>query len=335
MNSALTYDDIQLLPCKETCEIQSRKDVNTSTRLSRNIILKVPFVASPMDTICEWQMAQAMGDLGGIGFIHRFISTEAQCKQLLDVSEEYRAGTIGAKDDAFENAWKLADVGAKVILIDVAHGNHINVIRLIEKLKASGFIPDIIAGNVATMSGTKNLIEAGADGIRVGIGGGSMCVTRMQTGVGVPMASSVKDCWQYARTHNVPIMADGGIRFAGDVCKAIACGADTVMIGKVIAGTKETPGKIMNTPEGAFKVYRGSASYEAKIARGEEDHVEGVNTLVPIRGKVSEVLRGFEDGLRSSMAYLNCKEIYEMQYNSEFIVVTAAGQREALPHGKR
>ena len=336
MNYALTYDDVQIRPCSEPCAITSRKDVDTSTWLSKNIKLRVPFVASPMDTICEWKMAQAIGEYGGIGFIHRFMSVDDQLEELLKVEQPYRAGAIGARETAYDDAWFLEEAGIRAILIDVAHGNHMAVINLIKKLKDSGFIPDIIAGNVATAAGAKNLIEAGADGIRVGIGGGSMCKTRIETGIGLPSITSIEECSKLCSNdpYYVPVMADGGIRFAGDVAKAIVAGASTVMMGSVIAGTKETPGRIMHTPEGAYKVYRGSASYESKIARGEDDHVEGVSTLVSIRGRLSEVLRGFEDGLRSAMTYCNAMTLEDLR-KAEFVMVTQAGMKEAMPHGKR
>jgi len=169
---AFAYDDVQIVPCTEPCRIESRKNVSLRTKLSKNIELEIPWIASPMDTICEKEMAEVMGAIGGAGFVHRFMSIEDQCKQLLDVDENYRFGTIGAKDEAFDHALMLADAGCRTVLIDVAHGNHVQVIGLIEKLKKHNYKPDIIAGNVATRDGTRNLCYAGVDGIRCGIGGG-------------------------------------------------------------------------------------------------------------------------------------------------------------------
>jgi len=163
----------------------------------------------------------------------------------------------------------------------------------------------------------------------------SMCSTRIETGVGIPNFTAVISCADVAKDFDVPVMADGGIRYAGDAAKAIAAGASTIMLGRAIAGTKETPGRIINTHDGAVKMYRGSASYESKIARGESRHVEGVATMVPIKGKVSEVLQSFSDGLRSALAYVNANDIPEMWKKARFVQVTHAGVVEASPHGKR
>lgn len=334
MNFAYTYDDVQILPCTEPCEILSRKNVDVSTQLSTNIRLKVPFIASPMDSVCDDVMALTMYDFGGIGFLHRFMPFEEQVMKIKRYRRTTIGGTIGIKD-GLKHAKMLADVGCRVVLIDVAHGNHREVIKLIQDIKKETTGVDVIAGNVATKDGAENLCAAGADAIRVGIGGGAMCTTRIQTGVGVPMITSIQECSMAAKAYRVPVIADGGIRYPGDVAKAIAAGADTVMVGRIIAGTKETPGRIINTQDGAFKVYRGSASYESKIDRGETNHVEGEATMVPIRGKVSEVLQDYIDGLKSSMAYVNASNIKEMQQKARFCLVTQSGIREASPHGKR
>jgi IMP dehydrogenase len=333
---ALTYDDIQLIPAYS--DIESRQNIDLTTQLTTNYRIRVPLIASPMDTVCDSEMAVAMAELGGIGCIHRFNTIEEQAHEVSLTSVSVRnkdwftphvMAAVGANGDYLERAQELVNAGANVILIDVAHGYHKFVIDAIHNLKSN--LPshvDIIAGNVATGGAALRLQDAGADAIRVGIGGGSLCTTRIKTGFGVPNVTSLQDC---AQTVSVPIIACGGIRSSGDIAKALAVGANSVILGSLIAGTKEAPGPIIEKSSGLYKRYRGAASLETKSIHGQATrNVEGESTVVPFKGKVKFVVDGLLDGLRSALSYAGATNLNE--YFPEYVVVTNAGVREAQPH---
>jgi len=335
-NPAYTYDDIQLIPSYS--EVESRQNIDLTTKLSTNYSIRVPFVASPMDTVCDSEMAIAMAELGGIGCIHRFMSIEEQVKQVVKVSSivknrdwwtPYVMVAVGANGDYLERAQELVTNGANIILIDVAHGYHKFVRDAITNLKKN--LPsniDIVAGNIATGRAAETLQDWGADALRVGIGGGSLCTTRVKTGFGVPNVTSLADV---ARVAKVPVIACGGIRNSGDIAKALAVGANSVILGSLIAGTKEAPGPIIERQNGLYKRYRGAASLETKSVHGQATrNVEGESTIVPFKGKVKFVVDGLIDGLRSALSYAGANDLSE--YFPESVVVTNAGVREAQPH---
>lgn len=343
--TALTYDDVQLVPSYS--EIESRQDITLRTKLSRNYVMDIPLIASPMDTVCESDMAIAMADLGGVGCIHRFMSIEEQAAEVNKVSDHLYGGgwgslkakrgyttpimaAVGANGDYLERAQELVKKGANIILIDVAHGYHSFVMNAIRTLKKNlPFHVDVIAGNVATGDAAHNLEAAGADAIRVGIGGGSLCTTRIKTGFGVPNITSLEDC---AASVKVPIIACGGIRSSGDIAKALAVGANAVILGSLLAGTKEAPGKIIEYADGSlYKRYRGAASLETKSVHGQaQRNVEGESTVVPFKGKAKFVVDGLLDGLRSALSYAGASSIE--QFHPKYVVVTNAGIAEARPH---
>ncbi|HNJ58854.1 MAG TPA: guanosine monophosphate reductase, partial [Chitinophagaceae bacterium] len=292
---ALTYDDIQLVPAYSN--ISSRKNIDLTTRVTKNYGLKMPLVASCMDTVCESEMAIAIAEMGGVGCIHRFMSIEQQAIEVDIVKKALQETQVinfwnvgnadwkytkaipimaatGANGDFKERALALANAGANIILIDVAHGHHENVKQAIATLKNS--LPkyvDIIAGNVASAQAAKDLEAWQADGLRVGVGGGSLCTTRLKTGFGVPNVSCLQEIIAVTA---LPVMADGGIRTSGDIAKALALGSSCVMLGSLIAGTKEAPGKIIEKPTGLYKRYRGAASLETKMVHNQEQrNVEG------------------------------------------------------------
>ena len=240
---------------------------------------------------------------------------------------------VGATGDYLERAEELVKNGCNVILIDVAHGHHSNVGEAIEKIKSKISNVEIIAGNIATGDGARFLCRKGADGIRVGIGNGSLCETRIRTGVGLPQVSVLLDVCSVADEYNVPIIADGGIRNVGDVAKGIGCGADSIMVGSLLSGTKESPGSIEKQGqwpnEKLFKKYRGSASRDSK---GNDKNVEGNHKVIPYKGKVNRILSDITDGLRSSCSYVGAIDIDEYHSKVEFVEVTNAGQVEARPH---
>ena len=330
---ALTFDDVGIVPLYS--EIETRSNCNTRSRLTKNIYLNTPIIASPMDTVCGKEMAEEMDRLGGIGIIHRFNSIEDQVKELPNT--KLKAAAVGSTGDWWERTQELIKNGTGIILIDVANGNNVNVKRVIDKIKSEYYGIDIIAGNVCTEEGARNLCEWGVDAVRAGIGGGSLCSTRKNTAIGVPQITALDWCMKACEEYDVPLISDGGVRYVGDICKAIGIGAETVMLGSLLAGTKESPGSIKKTGEWPneqlFKSYRGSASLENKIVHGlVEKHVEGASKIIPYKGKVERIINDILDGLKSSMSYVNANNIPTFIKNCSFVQVTQAGQIEATPH---
>ncbi len=335
MKECLTFDDVSIVP--KYSDILHRKDCNTMTKVTKNIYLEIPIVSSPMDTITEFDMAWSMAQLGGVGVIHRFMSIEKQVEIMRSFVSMTVGAAIGATGDYIERAQALVEGSCKIILIDVAHGHHLLVKDTIGRLKneVSGNY-DIVAGNVATREAAQFMCDAGADAVRVGVGSGSLCSTRIQTGVGIPMVSAICDVASVCDDYGVSVIADGGMRTPGDVAKAIAAGADCVMLGNLLSGTKETPGSITKTGmwpnEVLQKKYRGSASLEAKSDRGETHNVEGYSTTIPYKGKVKRIIDDILDGLKSSMSYVGASNLEEFQSLAEFVKVTNSGINEAKPH---
>jgi IMP dehydrogenase len=473
---ALSYDDVLLVPNRTS--IASRRDVDTSTRLSRNLTLNIPIVSANMDTVTESAMAIEMARQGGIGIVHRFMPIEAEAEEIkrikraeslviakpfaigpdetveaarslmerrdvsglvvideqgklvglvsardvrfvrnpdlfvhdvmtprhklvtapadvsLDEAQEIfnthkveklplvddgsvvglitardlsqkggaehasrdRRGrllagaAIGTHGDALERASALLSAGADVLVVDVAHGHADTVVDVVRQLKARWPEAELIAGNVATADGARDLIEAGVDAVKVGVGPGSTCTTRIVTGAGVPQFSAVWECAELCREHDIPLIADGGIKASGDITKALAAGAHSVMIGGLLAGTDESPGQVITRRGARFKTYRGMASVSATAARRrrerelqdfrhqEEDEwlsqvvPEGVEAMVPYRGPVREILFGLVGGLRSGMSYSDAHDLEELYRKARFVRVTPAGIRESGAH---
>lgn len=473
----LTFDDVLLVPNRSA--IESRKDVVTSTWLTKTIRLNIPIISANMDTVTEESMAIAMAENGGIGIIHRFMSIEQQAKQIrnvkrcqgfivenpyeinldasiaearilmkkekvgglvvkdsqnifvglltsrdlllapnelkqikdvmtaanklivaspditpelarkilykhrveklpvidndgnlvglitaqdvvkpelhpqatLDEKGRLRVGAaIGVSVGEFERAKAMIDAGVDVLVLDIAHGHADHCINMVKELKNRYESVQIIAGNVATRPGAFDLAKAGADAIKVGIGPGAICTTRIVTGYGVPQLTAIMDSVEGIREsgYKIPVIADGGIKVSGDMVKALAAGADAVMIGSLFAGTEEAPGSAVIRDGQKFKVVRGMASLGAamgrkRIGRGEDESAEdqedwekvvpeGVEAVVPYRGKIEEVLYQLVGGLRSGLSYGGGKSIKEMQEKAEFVEITPAGYRESRPH---
>ncbi len=260
-------------------------------------------------------------------------STHEYQSQLKHILSHTSAAALGVTGDYLERAQELVKANCKILCVDVAHGHHISVREALKNLKKK-FGQDVIliAGNVATAKAFEDLSRWGADAIRVGIGGGSICSTRIQTGHGVPTLQSIIDCVE--SSGEAKIIADGGIRNSGDIVKAIAAGADLVMLGSLLAGTDESPGQVFSSAEGKkYKVYRGMASVEAQVDwRGEARSLEGVSTTIPYKGSVKKILKDLEQNIRSGMSYTGAEDLSELYYNSEMIRQTQAGMRESFTH---
>ncbi|MDH4469298.1 MAG: guanosine monophosphate reductase [Bacteriovoracaceae bacterium] len=328
---ALTFDDVLLIPSYNHYE--SRKSVDTSvTDRSNKLTLRLPILTSNMDTITEHEMANFMGEKGGMGFLHRFMSIDRNV-------EEYKkckfptTVSIGCSEEDLERAKALLAAGANYFCVDVAHAHARYVGRTLKSLRELlGSEVCLIAGNVATYAGADFLASCGADIIKVGIGGGSVCTTRIKTGFGVPMLTSIEDCARVDRS----IIADGGIRTPGDIVKALAFGADFVMIGSMLAGTKPTPGEVQITADGKFKLYRGMASAEAhgdfKGDLPSWKTAEGVSTKVPYKETENEIIGDIVGGLRSGLTYGGSASIKELQRKLNFLEMTPAGLKESHAH---
>jgi len=351
MKTAYTFDDIQIIP--KYSEISSRSECNINARLTKNTTIETPYVSAPMDTVTDFEMASFMMGYGGMGVLHRFMTIEEQSRKIEEIKlarinhgrvysqpETKTCAAIGATGDYQERSKELVKKGAQILLIDVAHGNTLHVREALDWCKQNlpSYI-EIIAGNVSTYEGAYNLAKWGADAIRVGIGNGSLCETRIRTGIGIPQVTALLDCIRGVEESgiDVPVIADGGMKTPGDVAKALSLGADTVMLGSLLSGTKESPGEIQKVGswpnEQLFKKYRGSASAETKRVHGlQEKNVEGNSKLIPYKGKSKRILDDISDGLRSSMSYVNAKDLNEFRLFSEHVIITQNGLVEAKPH---
>ena len=331
----LTFDDVLIVPSKSA--VRSRKDPSLATRLTRRFESAVPFISANMDTVTESAMAIAMSKLGGLGILHRFMTIEQQVTEVRlcrEAGVSVVAASIGVNDEGRGRAEALVNEGVKILTIDIAHGHSSAMLETLQWLKDKfGDRVDLIAGNVATPEATAELIAAGADAIKVGIGPGSMCTTRRITGAGVPQLTAIAWCSEVARAQGVPIIADGGLKTSGDVVKALAAGADSVMMGSLLAGTLETPGSI----HGGRKHYRGMASRSAQVSwRGglpEGMAPEGEATSVPVKGSVRDVLSEMAGGLRSGMSYINATSLPEIVEKARFMEMSASGYIESGAHG--
>ena len=349
-----------------SCLREEYYEEDTSKKIE-HVAFSLPIISSPMDTVTGRDMAIAMSTAGGLGIVHRYCSIEEQVemvkpKEVADGSFRslglnsfhdmlathkpkhpwisaspydirHSAAAIGVTGDYMERSQELVSNDCKILCVDVAHGHHISVKKAIKALKKRfGDRVILIAGNVATAQGYEALSRWGADAVRIGIGGGSICSTRIQTGHGVPTLQSIMDCVD--SEGDAYIIADGGIRNSGDIVKSLAAGADFVMLGSLLAGTDESPGQVFSSAEGKkYKVYRGMASVEAQVDwRGEARSLEGVSTTVPWKGSVKKVLADLEQNIRSGLSYSGAHDLDELYQNSKFIKQTNAGMRESSTH---
>lgn len=327
-SNALTFDDVLLVP--QYSDIASRKDVDIGTQLF-GVPFPTPICSANMDTVTEVTMANKMFDLGGLGFLHRY----AEHPAILEWVKEVHVGkricipSIGIKPDDFDFAMKYAEEGVVAVNIDIAHGDSQHMVQMVKRLTKEGL--DVVAGNVATYYGALRLADAGAKVIKVGIGPGSLCTTRIVTGHGVPQLSAIEDCSRLKETYHISIIADGGIRNAGDCVKALAFGADMVMVGSLLAGTTESPGEFVNNK----KIYRGMASRDARDAFKKVDSnytPEGEATYVSNKGPVEGIISQLAGGIRSGLSYSGAKNLAQFRKNAEYVTITGNGMAESKPH---
>ncbi|MBZ4029179.1 IMP dehydrogenase [Lactobacillus johnsonii] len=356
----LTFDDVLLIPAESHV---LPNEVKLDTKLASNLQLHIPLIFAGMDTVTEGNMAIAMAENGGLGVIHKNLSIEAQVEEVKKakgktvdpnlphpaVDNQGRllaAAAVGVTSDTFERAESLLEAGADAIVIDTAHGHSAGVLRKIKEIREHFPNATLIAGNVATGEGTAALFDAGVDVVKVGIGPGSICTTRIVAGVGVPQITAIYDAASVAQKYGKKIIADGGIKYSGDVVKALAAGGNAVMLGSMFSGTTEAPGTIFTNEGKQFKSYRGMGSVGAMSQQhGSSDRYfqggvneanklvpEGVEALVPYKGDVSNIIYQIDGGLRAGMGYVGAGTIEELIENSQFVQITNAGLRESHPH---
>jgi IMP dehydrogenase len=330
--TSMSFDDVLLVP--QYSDIESRKVLTTSNDLG-DVRLGLPIISSPMDTVTEVDMTFAMDVHGGLGVIHRYNSPADQAKLVKRASLHGLTNigaAIGVTGDYLERARAVVDAGANVLCVDVAHGHHSMMKNALKHLKEQyGGDIHIMAGNVATGQGGLDLASWGADSIRVGIGGGSICSTRLVSGHGVSTLQSIMDC--VTAGCPVPIIADGGMKTSGDVVKALAAGADFVMLGSMLAGTDQSPGQVFDNGSKKYKVYRGMASSEAQVNwRGKTSTPEGISTTIPYKGDVNTILADLKGGIQSGMSYSGARSIEELQSKAKFVRQTVASQAESFTH---
>ena len=356
----LTFDDVLLIPAESHV---LPNEVKLDTKLAPNLQLHIPLISAGMDTVTEGNMAIAMAENGGLGVIHKNLSIEVQVEEVKkakgktvdpnlphpavdDQGRLLAAAAVGVTSDTFERAESLLEAGADAIVIDTAHGHSAGVLRKIKEIREHFPNATLIAGNVATGEGTAALFDAGVDVVKVGIGPGSICTTRIVAGVGVPQITAIYDAASVAQKYGKKIIADGSIKYSGDVVKALAAGGNAVMLGSMFSGTTEAPGTIFTNEGKQFKSYRGMGSVGAMSQQhGSSDRYfqggvneanklvpEGVEALVPYKGDVSNIIYQIDGGLRAGMGYVGAGTIEELIENSQFVQITNAGLRESHPH---
>jgi len=322
---SLTYDDISLIPT-QISEIRSRVEPITKTSFM-GLELGLPVISSPMDSVTGNLMAKELTNSGCLGVVNRFDSSLQELTSSSAKTKGIKAVSI-ALNTPFSVIEQLAELNL-IICIDTANANNKAVLQKCEEIKSKTKIK-VMLGNIAHGATLRKLVDAGADSIRIGIGGGSVCTTSIQTGIGIGQVSSLLDVYFAREKDNLKIelIADGGIKSPGDVAKAIALGADVVMLGRMLAGTKETPGEVIKYNDQLWKKYRGSASFGVKM---KNEFIEGEETMIPYKGVVKNVIDGISDGLRSSMSYMNCKTIEELRKINTFSILSNSSYLERLP----
>ncbi len=337
MRLGLTYNDTLLKP--QYSDIRSRSEVNIGNNLAGKYF-PTPIISAPMDTVTEANMAKSMYGCGGLGIIHRYNTIPEQVKIVKDVLKKKRTtkgacvgAAVGVTGDYYERAQELIKNGAEIICLDIAHAHHILTKEALFSLKRDFDNVHFMVGNVATPIAFSDLSNWGADSIKVGIGGGSICSTRIKTGHGVPGLQAVADCSKAKKDNRTLLIADGGIKTSGDIVKALAAGADFVMLGSLLAGTDESPGKLYDSENGKVKIYQGMASSEAQMKwKGTVSSREGISTTIPYKGTVENIMEDLTIGIRSGFSYTGARNIKELWEKSQFMRQTPSGITESATH---
>lgn len=360
VKEGLTFDDVLLIPAESHV---LPNEVDLHTQLAPNLKLNIPIISAGMDTVTEGAMAIAIALQGGLGVIHKNMSITAQAGEVANVKNVVVpsnitkaavddnnhllvAAAIGVTSDTFERAEALIEKGADAIVIDTAHGHSAGVLRKIKEIRDHFPHVTLIAGNIATGDAARALFDAGVDIVKVGIGPGSICTTRVVAGVGVPQITAIYDAATAAREYHKPIIADGGMKYSGDIVKALAVGGNAVMLGSMLSGTTEAPGEVFESDGQKYKTYRGMGSVGAMAqAHGSSDRYfqggvneanklvpEGVEARVEYKGDVSDIIFQIIGGLRSGMGYVGAATIDDLRENAQFVKITNAGLRESHPH---
>ncbi|PSP32081.1 guanosine monophosphate reductase [Halobacteriales archaeon QH_10_67_22] len=340
LRTGLSYGDVLLVPKRSP--VDSRTDVDLSTRLTPSVDLERPLLSAPMDTVTESDTAVALSRAGGFGTIHRFLTVDEQAREVEQVvaAGERVGAAVGIAEDAVTRTAAVVEAGAACVTVDVAHGHLQRCLDTVERLDREFPDVDFLVGNVATAEGVADLYHAGADAVKVGIGPGSHCTTRRVAGVGVPQLTAVDDCSDEARDLEIPVVADGGIRTSGDAVKALMAGADTVMMGSLFAGTEEAPTEIVEVDGTRYKRSRGMATTAANENRTDKTAEEaaptadeGVEGLTEYKGPLADVAEEFAAGIRSGLSYCGGHTIEEARERAEFIRTEAAAKDREGAHG--
>lgn len=352
----LTYDDILLVPQKSNV---TPSEVDMTTTLTKGITLHTPILSAAMDTVSEGKLAIALAKVGGLAIIHKNMTIERQASEVKMVKAEKGeeaissidqnghllcGAAVGVATNTLERVDALAMAGVDVVCLDSAHGHSFNIMEMAKKIKAKHPALPLIVGNIVTKEAALDLIEAGADVVKVGIGPGSICTTRVVAGVGVPQASAVEEVVSVCKQKGIGVIADGGIKHSGDIVKALALGADAVMLGSLLAGVEEAPGEVFEENDKKFKAYVGMGSLAA-MERGSADRYfqkngtptkklvpEGIEAKVPYKGPLADTIYQLIGGIKSGMGYCGAKTLQNLYENSVFVRITNAGLIESHPH---
>ncbi len=343
IKESLTFDDVTLIP--QYSSVLPFETITTA-KISNKLSLKIPILSSAMDTVTEAKMAIAIAKSGGLGVIHRNISATKQANEVKKVKKKNLivGAAVGTSSKELDRVYKLLDSGVDLIVVDTAHGHTKKVMTIIKRIKKISNKFLLCGGNIATGSAAKFLADAGADIVKVGIGPGSICTTRLVAGIGVPQISAVLEVKKALKKYKTKIISDGGIKFSGDISKALVAGADAVMIGSLFSGTQESPGKIFKYKGQLFKNFRGMGSVGAMSLGSSERYFqkkskdiskyvpEGVEGIVKFKGPVDKIIYNLVGGLKSSMGYLGAKTILDLKKRGKFVKITKAGFYESMVH---
>lgn len=339
---ALSYDDVLLVP--QYSEISSRGDVDLSAKITPKLTLKIPLISANMSDVTGAEMAVAMARLGGLGVIPRFMPAEEEANMVSLVKKEKLlvGAAIGIRNGMYGRAEILINAGADILFLDVAHGHMLKVIEALRNFKNKFRNVDLVAGNVATKEAAEALFKAGADSVKVGIGPGSICTTRIETGSGVPQITAILEAAKAAKKYHRSLIADGGAKNSGDIVKGLAAGASAIMAGSLFAGTDEAPGNTVEIDKIKYKNYNASTSLTEKKNHVQKDkdefeqnytkQIEGVESLVLYKGPLKPIIEKITSNLRSGFSYSGAKNCEDLWEKARFIQITAMGRRESEAH---